>query len=414
MTVAIYASAVRRGRVAAVVAAALYAVVVLVAWSSIEDVNDYAGFVAGGRAILAGESPYDPATWPTAWERFGTQRPDTSVYGYPAWVALALIPLAPLPIPLGSLVFTAGTLALAALAARALARRTNADPGLALVLACASWPAFLVFLQGQWMYLLFALAVATYLDLEARRDGRAGVWWSLAVLLKPQLFVLGSLALAAWLIRARRWHAIGTAAATALVVAVGSSLVLFGWWTPWLGAVASRRLVRSTQQPTFAGLAGDVAGDAWPVVWGLLVLACAFAVLWAARRSREHGGAVAFAGFLSLSIGGALYSWSYDQYLCLACGITALGVANAGPRRTAVTVATFALFLPLALLLWLSAFPRYHDTASGLVPLLAILLLVAAVRVGSGVALAAAAATSAVSAASDAESASSPRAKLNA
>src|SRR5260221_6042368 len=83
VTVAIYASAVRRGRVAAVLAAALYTVVVLVAWSSIEDVNDYAGFVAGGRAILPGESPYDPATRPTAWEPFGTQRPHTSVYGYP-------------------------------------------------------------------------------------------------------------------------------------------------------------------------------------------------------------------------------------------------------------------------------------------------------------------------------------------
>jgi hypothetical protein len=214
--------------------------------------------------------------------------------------------------------------------------------------------------------------------------------------------------------RARRWRAIATAAATAIVAVVVSALLLPGWWTPWLGAVASRRLVRSTQQPTFAGLAGDVAGDAWPVVWGLLVLACTLAIMWAARRSREHGGAVAFAGFLSLSIGGALYSWSYDQYLCLACGITALGIVSTRPRRTAVTVATFVLFIPLALLLWLSAFPRYHDTGSGLVPLLAIVLLVAAVRVGSGVARAAAAATSAVSAASDAESASSPRAKLNA
>jgi alpha-1,2-mannosyltransferase len=370
--------AVRRGRVAAVVAAALYAAVVLAAWSSIEDVNDYSGFVAGARAILAGESPYDPATWPTAWERFGTQRPDTSVYGYPGWIALAFIPLAPLPIPLGSLLFTAGTLALAALAARALARRTNAPPGHALILACASWPAFLVFLQGQWDYLLFALAVATYLDLAARRDGRAGVWWSLAALIKPQLFVLGSLALAAWLIRARRWRAIAAAAATSIAAVVVSALVLPGWWTPWLGAVASHRLVRSTQQPTFAGLAGDVAGDAWPAVWGVAVLAGALAVLWAARRSREQRGAVAFAGFLSLSIGGALYSWSYDQYLCLGCGIVALGVASDGPRRTAVTVATLALFLPLALVLWLSAFARYHDTGSGLVPALSILLLVAA------------------------------------
>lgn len=377
----------RRGRVAAFVAAALYVGVVFVFWSTTPDVNDYSGLVAGPRAILAGESPYDPETWPTAWDRFGTQHPDTAVYGYPAWVALALIPLAPLPIPLGTLLFTAGTLALALIAARALARHVSAPPTPTVLLAAATWPAYLVFAQGQWAYLLFALAVASYLDLVARRDGRAGLWWSLAVLIKPQLFVLGSLALVAWLIRARRWRVVGTAAAVVVGVVAASAVALPGWWTPWLAAVATRRLVRSTQQPTFAGIAGDVAGDLWPIAWGLIVLVLAIAILWAVRRAPERGGAIAFAGFLSLSVGGALYSWSYDQYLCLACGIVALGLvagANAG-TRLAFLLATFTLFAPLAIGLWLVAFARFHDTASGLVPVLAILLLIgaAAMRVRS-------------------------------
>jgi len=372
---------VRRGRVAAFVAAALYAGAVLVYGSTMPDVNDYSGMVAGARAVLAGESPYNAETWPTAWERFGTQHPDTNVYGYPAWVALALLPLAPLPIPVGTLLFTAGTLGLAVLAARALARNANAPPVPSVLLAIATWPAYLVFAQGQWAYLLFALAVAAYLDLVARRDGRAGLWWSLAVLIKPQLFVLGSVALVSWLVRARRWRAIGTAAAVVVVVVAASAVALPGWWTPWLAAVATRRIARSTQQPTFAGLAGDVAGDLWPIAWGVLVAALAIAILWAARRVPERGGVIAFAGFLSLSVGGALYSWSYDQYLCLACGIVALGIAADSSVRTrlAFALATFLLFAPLATLLWLSAFARYHDTGSGLVPVLAILLLVAAV-----------------------------------
>jgi len=371
---------VRRGRVAAFVAAALYAGVVLVSWSSIEGVNDYAGLVAGARAILAGESPYNSETWPTAWQRLDTQRPDTAVYGYPGWVALAFLPLAPLPIPVGSLVFTAGTLALAVLAARALARHANAPPAHALLLATATWPAFLVFLQGQWAYLLFALAVAAYLDLVARHDVRAGLWWSLAVLIKPQLFVLGSVALTAWLVRERRWRVLGTAAAFAMGAAAASAVALPGWWTPWLAAVATRRIVRSTQQPTFAGLAGDIAGDLWPIAWGVLVAALAIAVLWAVRRAPERRGGIAFGGFRGLSVGGALYSWSYDQYLCLACGIVAVGVvSDTGARiRRAFSLATFTLFAPVALGLWLVAFPRYHDTGSGLVPVLAILLLVAA------------------------------------
>jgi hypothetical protein len=222
--------------------------------------------------------------------------------------------------------------------------------------------------------------VQTDLDLVRRRDARAGVWWALAALLKPQLFVLGSVALAGYLIAARRWRAVIAATAVTVVAVVGSALVLPGWWTPWLGAVASRRLVRSTQQPSFAGLAGDIAGDWWPIAWGGLVVILGFAILWAARRVPERRGATAFFGFLSLSVGAALYSWSYDHYLAIACGIVALGLASGSASRRVITIATFALFLPVALLLWLSAFPRFHDTGSGLVPALAIVLLALAAR----------------------------------
>ena len=132
--------------------------------------------------------------------------------------------------------------------------------------------------------------------------------------------------------------------------------------------------MRSTQQPTLAGLAGDVAGDAWPLAWGVAIAALALLIVWSARRAPEHRGAIAFAGFLSLSIASALYSWSYDQYLCIAAGIVAIGVA-APPARRSVLIATLVLFIPVALALWLSAFPRYHDTGSGLLPPLAITLL---------------------------------------
>ena len=364
----------------AVVAVALYAAVTLAAWASVQNVNDYAGFVAGARALLAGESPYDPQTWPSAWQHLGTQKPDTAVYGYPAWVALLFLPLAPLPLILGSILFNMGTLGLAVLATRSLARQVDASPVHSIIIATASWPAFLVFLQGQWAYLLYALAAYTYLDLRRRRDARAGVWWASLVLLKPQLFVLGSLALAAYVVSARRWRVVITAAAVTVVAVVGSALALPGWWTPWLGAVPSRRLLRSTQQPSFAGLAGDIAGDWWPVAWGALIVILGFAILWSAQRAPQQRGAILFFGFLSLSVGGALYSWSYDHYLSIGCGVVALGLTAGAPSRRAITIATFVLFLPVALVLWLSAFARFHDTGSGLVPLLAILLLVAAAR----------------------------------
>ncbi|HKW78297.1 MAG TPA: hypothetical protein VJQ09_04295, partial [Candidatus Limnocylindria bacterium] len=72
---------------------------------------------------------------------------------------------------------------------------------------------------------------------------------------------------------------------------------------------------------------------------------------------------------------GALYSWSYDQYLAIGCAVVALAIAR-GQR--AFTIAALALFIPVSLVLWLSAFARYHDTGSGLMPVLAIGLLAAA------------------------------------
>src|SRR5207248_2214006 len=147
-TLPIYPAAVRRGRVAAVLASAAYVAVLIAAWSLIENVNDYAGLVAGARALLAGADPYDVATWPDLWQQLGTQRPDTAVFGYPGWIAIAFLPLAPLPVALGSLIWNAGTLALALFAARTLARDLELAPTPAMILAAASWPAFLVFLQG--------------------------------------------------------------------------------------------------------------------------------------------------------------------------------------------------------------------------------------------------------------------------
>lgn len=359
----------------AVGAAAAYAAVTLTAWASVESVNDYAGFVSGARALLAGESPYDPVTWPTAWERLGTQRPDTAVFGYPAWVALLFLPLAPLPIAVGSLLFNAATLAAAALATRTLALRVGAPPLAAATLAVASWPAFLVFLQGQWAYLLYALSVWTFIDLARGRDTRAGVWWALGVLLKPQLYVVASLALAAYAIRARRWRVLIAGALSGSAAVLASAAVLPGWWTPWLAAVATRRLARSTQQPTLAGLAADLADDAWPVLWVVLVAVLALAIAWCARRAPGRRGEILFFGTLALSVAAALYSWSYDHYLAIGAGIVALGLARGTRGQRATTIAVLALFIPVALGLWLLAFWRFHDTASGLVPVLAILAL---------------------------------------
>jgi hypothetical protein len=363
------------------IVAAGYAVLVVGVWMTVYPVNDYAGFIAGARGLLAGIDPYDARVWPTAFASLGTQRPDTSIFGYPPWIAVAFLPFAPLPLAVGSLLWSAGTLALACLAIRGVTRRFAwGSPAWPLALAAFSWPAFLVFVQGQWGYLLLALAGMALLDLEAHRDLRAGTWWAIALLAKPQLFVVGSIALLAWLIAQRRWAVLIGAALVAGGMIVVGTLVSPGWIEPYVADVVTRRAARSIEQPTLAGLAGDIAGPVlWPIAWALFAATLLAASLLAVRRSpARQRGPVAFAGILVVSVATALYSWSYDQYLAILAGVVAIGVSRqAGPwTARAVLVCVAALYWPIALALFISAYARYHDTLAGLVPPLALALLV--------------------------------------
>jgi hypothetical protein len=54
--------------------------------------NDFSGVWAGARAVVLGIDPYDPARWRDATIGFGSQAPDTAVYGYFPWVLLVLAP----------------------------------------------------------------------------------------------------------------------------------------------------------------------------------------------------------------------------------------------------------------------------------------------------------------------------------
>lgn len=360
-----------------------YAVAVLGNWIALYPVNDFAGFIGGARALLAGIDPYDPQAWPSAFQTLGTQRPDTDVFGYPPWIVLAFLPLASLPLGVASLLWSSGTLGLALLAVRAVTGRFGwGAPQWPLALAGLSWPAFLVFVQGQWAYLLLALACMLLLDLDAKRDLRAGAWWATAVLIKPQLFVIGSLALVAWAVRWRRWPVFLGAAVTSAIAIVAGTVAFPGWVDPYLREVVMHRAARSIQQPTLAGLAGDVAGPVlWPILWATFAVVLLGAAAVAIRRSPpRQRGAVALAALLAVSVAAALYSWGYDQYLVLLAGVAAIGLArHSGPVAARATIArSVALFWPAALALFLSAYPRFHDTLAGLVPPLAIALLLGA------------------------------------
>lgn len=352
----------------------LEAIALAMLWPQVAGTNDYVQLLSGGRALIAGLDLYDPASWstrPIAVE----QQPLSPIFTYPPWTALLFVPFALLPLHVGSLVWAVGGLALAALMTARVARRWSWPVLPCGVLATASWPALLVFLQGQWGYVLYALAAGCLLAIASRRDAWAGVAWGGALLAKPHLFVLGSVVLTVWAILSRRPRILLGALLTTILGAVLGTLAQPRWLEPFAGQLMGPVTRRSTQQPTLAGLAGDVAGGWWIVAWviGVLVLA-GIVVLLVRGTPTDQRLPVAFAATLALSVSSALYSWSYDQYLVLLLGAATLGIAAGRPViRPVVFVAVATVFGPLAFALFESAYVRWHDTGAGLVPLFAIL-----------------------------------------
>jgi hypothetical protein len=154
--------------------------------------NDFGGIWAGARAIVDGHDPYDPATWRAIAAAYGTQPPDTAVYGYPRWVALALVPFALLPIDVAATLWLWGGIALAVLGVHALLRA--AVPGIPLAHAVVggtlfvAQPGYQTVANGQWTFLLLAGSSAA-LVLVRRSRPRAAALSALVWLAKPHLFV---------------------------------------------------------------------------------------------------------------------------------------------------------------------------------------------------------------------------------
>src|SRR5437773_2830096 len=154
--------------------------------------TDFSGYWAGGRALLAGADPYDSATWRSTTAALGTQPPDTSVYGYFPWVALAMVPLALLPLEAAAWLWCIASIVVASLGVATLLRARPCPPAAQLAIGFAlfgSQPAVTAFVVGQWSPMLtggLAFAVAA---LDRGRIARA-VPALLLALAKPQPFPL--------------------------------------------------------------------------------------------------------------------------------------------------------------------------------------------------------------------------------
>lgn len=309
--------------------------------------DDLSRIWAGPRAFLTGSDPYDPSGWYAVAVGLGTQPPDTAVYIYPPWVTLLLLPLAALPLVMASGVWLVASLAAAVLALRAALRAFL--PGRAfehavlVVTLVLSWSAVVNLVIGQWGHFLVAATFTTVLALARGRPSLAGVT-AVALVIKPQLFLLTAPALAVralWPEEGRAPARTGTRfvivalAATAALIAV-AWIVLPSWWPAWLEGVAGRQ-IQATRN-TVSGLLGTLFGPVGSAAAPLVIVALAAAALRFHPRSPGW-----LPVWMSLSVVAVPYASSYDHVLLIVPIVLAAGalfpLSPAASRRVVLACA---------------------------------------------------------------------------
>jgi hypothetical protein len=310
-------------------------------------IDDFSTIWAGPRALLTGADPYDALTWSETAVRVGTHVPDTAVYLYPPWVALALAPFALLPPAVAGALWTMVGLAAAIIAVRSLLRASVPGAawvhGIAGFMLLASTPAIVTLLAGQWTFLLLALVATMVMLLRADRPVAAGVV-AVALLAKPPLFVFAAAALAIRALWRGEKRAAGVrfvmTASVAGLSTIGVSWALIPtWWPAWLFHVASVQV--GVEPVTLSTLLVTLAGPlgAWIAALAVVVGVCA------ALQFHPRGDAWLPVWF-ALSSAATVYSNTYDALLLVLPLVLAAGaLMPRSPRRALVVVVVGAALM---------------------------------------------------------------------
>jgi hypothetical protein len=331
-------------------AAALFAFGIVDYRERILGTNDFAGFWAGARLIVLGVDVYDPALYRPAIAVLGTQHPDVTVFGYPPWIALVLLPFGLLPLPVASGLWTAAGLIAGIYALRALLRAVLPElpfvhwlAGLTLL---ASQAGVATFFNGQWAFLLIAIFVGIFL-LQAEHPRIAGLL-AIGALAKPQLFTFAAWSWMAAVHARGRLLPFASVAGGGVILIVLATLIaapaqLASWWTNvflWR--------VSDPTTPTLSAAFADLFGSSGQfAAVGVLV-----AALVVAMRLRP-GGLGWWSLWPVMSLLGATYTHSYDQVLLLPPLILSTAVVAARSSRRAVGYAALwgTLMLPGSMVL---------------------------------------------------------------
>ena len=337
--------------------------------------DDFSRIWAGPRAFLTGADPYDPSTYGATAARLGTQPPDTAVFIYPPWVTVVLLPLAALPLRVASIIWLVTSVAAGVVGLRALLAAYLPERPLAHAVAAAalllSWVGLLSLVIGQWGFLLVGALCAIVLALRAGRPALAGLV-AVALIVKPQLFILTAPALAIHVLWPEPGRAIARAGLRFVAAAVGLTVALVAvawllipsWWPNWLRYIGGQQL--RPDSDTIPALLLTVAGPL-----GLALAPLAVAALVAIALLFHPRGDAWLPVWFALSIAAAPYTNSYDQILLVVPIVLAAGVAarRAGNAGWLVLGAGALILLVATPVLYEVAVRRHSETLGALVPL---------------------------------------------
>lgn len=333
--------------------------------------RDFMSLFAGGKAILRGLDPYDPAVWnPLRAELGSTWMPDDRT-PFPLWTLLLVLPFAALDLGWAAAAWLAFSLCVLGGGLFLLIQAYYDKPlpvgEFALVaLFTFTYRAVLVSMNnGQITFLLF-FVLALFLWLVRReRPFLAGIALSF-VILKPNAFVLFVPAFGLWLLWRQRWRVVAGAVAGGLGMLLVSWLVLPGWLSEWLNVTGKTEVTAIT--PTVWGLAYEI----WPEWWAALGIVFVVGVTAVLGLIIYRQPTLTETEVMPLALIGSLlttpYAWVYEHLLLL---IPSILIFLAIQRRgTAAFVWLLLVFVLPWGTFWLAE-NRASDTLTALVPLIA-------------------------------------------
>jgi alpha-1,2-mannosyltransferase len=302
----------------------LIASLVLAVMAYVSYGEDFRGYYAAGRVVLAGENPYDyKVLAPVLMEVTG--RMGNNPFYYPPWFAWFFAPIAWLPFETARAIWMGFNLLLWVFSIRQLSK-------------FLSWPeeawhrnglfllATLVFAWITWKYeqtgiVVFAVLIGVISASRREQWSLVGVLLAL-FLLKPNVTLLPFTAIMLWFIVQGNWKPVIAALVTSIVLMAAATLATPQWYAPFFQANFGRGLVEVLDGPgrvvgirltttMLDWLASLYIGESLGrILYGLAILVGISSLLLVIRRSKTLLPVIISALLVSFAI--TPYAMQYD------------------------------------------------------------------------------------------------------